>query len=80
MLDTNIKLTISRTKSKQIKSLTDHEMQKAVVNKRQKIPHGGNQKLTIQRNWKHSVHKTKTNKTKTQRNTFWTPLYENKHK
>jgi hypothetical protein len=34
MLDTNIKLTISRTKSKQIKSLTDHEMQKAVVNKR----------------------------------------------
>ena len=27
----------------------------------------GNQKWTIQRNWQHMVHKTKTNKTKTQR-------------
>jgi len=25
-------------------------------------------------------HKTKTNKTKTQHNTCWTPLYPNKHK
>jgi hypothetical protein len=28
----------------------------------------GNQKLTIQRNWQHRVHKTKTNKTKSQHN------------
>jgi len=26
------------------------------------------------------VHKTKTNKTKTQHNMCWTPLYANKHK
>jgi hypothetical protein len=40
----------------------------------------GNQKLTIQRNWQHRVHKTKTNKTKTQHNMHWTPLCANKHK
>jgi len=28
----------------------------------------GNQKWTIQRTWQHRVHKTKTNKTKTQHN------------
>jgi len=37
-------------------------------------------KLTIQRNWQHMVHKTKTNKTKTQHNMWWTPLHANKHK
>jgi len=40
----------------------------------------GNQKRTIQRNWKHWIHKTKTNKQKTQHNMGWTPLYTNKHK
>ena len=40
----------------------------------------GNQKWTIQRNWQHRVHKTKKNKTKTQHNMCWTPLYANKHK
>ena len=34
-----------------------------------------NQKWTIQRNWQHRVHKTKRNKTKTQHNRCWTPLY-----
>ena len=34
--------------------------------------------MTIQRNWQHRVHKTKKNKTKTQHNMCWTPLYENK--
>ena len=36
----------------------------------------GNQEWTIQRNWKHRVHKTKTktNKIKTQHNMYWTPL------
>jgi hypothetical protein len=34
-----------------------------------------NQIRTIQRNWQHSVHKTKTNKIKTQRNMCWGPLY-----
>ena len=29
-----------------------------------------NQKWTIQRNWQHRVHKTKTNKVKTQHNTI----------
>ena len=32
-------------------------------------------KMTIQRNWQHRVHKTKTNKT--QHNICWTPLYTN---
>ena len=36
----------------------------------------GNQKWTIQRNW---VHKTKTNKTKTQHNMCWTPPYTKQH-
>ena len=40
----------------------------------------GQSKWTIQRNWQHSVHKTKINKTKTQHNMCWTPLYANKHK
>ena len=40
----------------------------------------GNPKRTIQRNWQHRVHKTKINKTKTQHNMCWTPLYANKHK
>jgi hypothetical protein len=35
---------------------------------------------TIQRNWQHGVHKTKTNKAKTQHNMCWTPLYANKEK
>jgi len=35
----------------------------------------GNQKWTIQRNWQHRVHKTKT-----QHNMCWTPLYASKHK
>jgi len=39
----------------------------------------GNKKMTIQRNWQHRAHKTKTNKTKTQQNMCWTPLYSNKH-
>jgi len=29
--------------------------------------------MTIQRNCQHRVHKTKTNKTKTQHNMCWTP-------
>jgi len=37
-----------------------------------------NQKWTIQRNWQYRSHKTKTNKTKTQHNMCWTPLYANK--
>jgi hypothetical protein len=40
----------------------------------------GNTKWTIQRNWQHRDHKTKTNKTKTQHNMWWTPLYVSKHK
>jgi hypothetical protein len=40
----------------------------------------GNQKWTIQGNWRHRVHKTKKNTAKTQHNMCWTPLYENKHK
>jgi len=35
----------------------------------------GNQERTIQRNWQNWVHKTKINKTKTQHNMCWTPLY-----
>ena len=35
-----------------------------------------NQKWTIQRNWQHRTHKT--NKTKTQHNMCWTPLYARK--
>ena len=38
-----------------------------------------NQKWTIQRNWQYRVHKTKTNKTKTQ-HMRWTPLCANKYK
>jgi hypothetical protein len=37
----------------------------------------GNQEWTIRRNWQHRVHKTKKNKTKTQHNMCWTPLYVN---
>jgi hypothetical protein len=33
-----------------------------------------NQKWTIQRYWQHRIHKTKTNKTKTQHKMCWTPL------
>jgi len=36
--------------------------------------------MTIQRNWKHMIHKTKKNTTKTQHNMCWTPLCSNKHK
>jgi hypothetical protein len=32
------------------------------------------------KNGQHWVHKTKTNKTKTQHNICWAPLYANKHK
>ena len=39
-----------------------------------------NQKWTIHKNCQHRVHKTKTNKTRTQHNMCWTPLYTNKHK
>jgi len=35
----------------------------------------GNQNWTIQRNWQHRVHKTKTTKAKTQHNMCWTALY-----
>ena len=35
----------------------------------------GNQKWTIQRNCQHRVHKTNTNKTTTQHNMCWTPVY-----
>ena len=38
------------------------------------------QKWTIQRNWSNMVHKTNKNKTKTQHNMYWTPLYVNKYK
>ena len=38
----------------------------------------GNQKRTIHRNWQHKVYKRKKNKTKTQHNMCWTPLYANK--
>ena len=37
-------------------------------------------KKAFQRNWQHSVHKTKKNNTKTQHNMCWTPLYASKHK
>ena len=40
----------------------------------------GNQKWAIQRNWQHRIHKTKTNKTKTQYTISWAPIYANKHK
>ena len=36
-------------------------------------------KWTIQRHWQHRVHKTKTNKAKTQHNMCWTPLCASKH-
>jgi hypothetical protein len=39
----------------------------------------GNQKWTMQGNWQHMVHKTKTDKTNTQHIMCWTPLYANKH-
>ena len=35
----------------------------------------GNQERTIQRNWQHWVHNTKTNRKKTQHNMCWTPPY-----
>ena len=35
----------------------------------------GNQKGAIQRNWKHRAHKTKKNRTKTQHNMCWAPLF-----
>jgi len=38
----------------------------------------GNPKWTIQRNWKHRVHKTKTKKP--QHNMWWTQLCTSKHK
>jgi len=41
---------------------------------------GSNQKRTTRGNWQNRVHKTKTNKAKTQHNMCWTPLYANKHK
>jgi hypothetical protein len=31
-------------------------------------------------NWQDMINKTKKNKTKTQHNMSWTPLYANKHK
>jgi len=40
----------------------------------------GNKTRTIQWNCQHRSHKTKKNKTKTQHNMCWTPLYTNKHK
>ena len=40
----------------------------------------GNQKWAIQRNWQHRVHNMEKNKTNTQHNMCWTPLYANKHK
>jgi hypothetical protein len=40
----------------------------------------GNQKWPIQKNWQDMINKTKKNKTKTQHNMSWTPLYANKHK
>jgi len=40
----------------------------------------GNQERTIQRNWQHTAHNTKKNKTKTQHNTCRTPLCANEHK
>ena len=39
-----------------------------------------NQQWTIQTNWQHMVHKTKTNKPKTQHNMCLKPLYTNKPK
>jgi hypothetical protein len=36
-------------------------------------------KWKIQRNWQHGEQHTKKNKTKTQHNMCWTPLYGNKH-
>jgi len=36
-------------------------------------------KVTMKRNLQHREHKTKTNKTKTQHNMCWTPLYANIH-
>ena len=38
----------------------------------------GNQKWTIQINWQHRVHETKTNKIKIQHNMCWTPLKTNR--
>ena len=49
------------------------------INKCQRIPKEQS-KWTIQRNWQHRIHKTKKNKTKTQHNICWTPLYGSKHK
>jgi len=40
----------------------------------------GNQKWTIQRNWKHRAYKTMKNKTKTQYSMCWIPLCAIKHK
>ena len=40
----------------------------------------GNKKRTIQRKWPYSVHKRKKNKTKSQHNMRWTPLFGTKHK
>ena len=37
-------------------------------------------KMTLQRSWQHRAHKTKINKTKTQHNMCWTPIYANKNK
>jgi len=46
--------------------------------RRYRIPKGQS-KRTIQRNWQHTVHKTRKIKTKTQHNMCWTPLWTNKH-
>ena len=40
----------------------------------------GNQQWTIQKIWQHRVHKTMTNKTKTQHNMYCTLPYTNKDK
>ena len=45
-----------------------------IKNERYRIPKG-NQKGTIQRNWQYRTHKTEKNKTKTQHNIWWKPLY-----
>jgi len=49
------------------------------VNKMLENSEGAIKKKAIQRNWQQRVHKPKENKTKTQHNMCWTPLYANKY-
>ena len=51
-----------------------------LVNNCQRIPKGQSQMDNPEKLATYRVHKRKANKTQTQHNMCWTPLYANKHK